>query len=81
MTQDEYNRLFLDLLDELNRLKNSQQYLEIALEQLDNQTKVTPVRVERLITAYLAVAYASVDEIQARIKRLKRSSHIKVVNE
>jgi hypothetical protein len=53
MTQDEYKCLLVRVFDEINHIKWYQHYLNIALEQLDNPTDVTPDRVELLLSTYL----------------------------
>lgn len=53
MTQDEYNRLFIRVLDEIADIKYYQSFLKIALEQLDNPTDFTVHRVELLLSTYL----------------------------
>lgn len=67
--------LAIAALDEWSKLKNSQEFLEIAVEQLEGSDKIT-LRLELLITAYLSHAELRLDELRAGLEQIKQQAKI-----
>lgn len=67
--------LAIAALDEWSKLKNSQELLEIAIEQLEGSDK-TAVRLELLITAYLSHAELRLDELRTGLEQIKQQAKI-----
>lgn len=72
MTQDEYKRLLLNIVERINQIEIDQQYLQIALEQLENPTKVTNLRVEILVSTYLARVDDALENLKLDSRKLKK---------
>jgi hypothetical protein len=72
MTQDEYSRLVFHLVNEVDKIKFRQHYLQIILEQVENPKEDTFARIALLISAYLVEVDCCLSEIQADHRRLKR---------
>jgi hypothetical protein len=74
MTHDELQGLLLNMVDDLNHLKRSREYLEIALEQLDDSDDKCTVRLELLLSTYLSVINCHLDELDSVFRKLERAS-------
>lgn len=68
MTQDEYKRLLLGVVDDVNFIAYYVDYLRIALEQLENPKEDTLDRVELLLSTFLERAECHFDELEFSCK-------------
>lgn len=62
--------LTISALDEWSRLKDLQELLEIAIDQLEGNSKAT-LRLELLITCYLSTAELRLDELRTSLENLR----------
>lgn len=67
--------LAMAALDEWSQLKNSQELLAIAIDQLEGSDKTT-LRLELLITAYLSLAELRLDELRAGLEQIRQQARI-----
>lgn len=67
--------LAMAALDEWSQLKNSQELLEIAIDQLEGTDKKT-LRLELLITAYLSLAELRLDELRTGLEQIRQQARI-----
>jgi|GEM_PF-7072606 hypothetical protein len=72
MTQDEMQRLLLEVVDQISRIEKSQQYLHIAIEQLDNSSDKTNLRVELLVSTYLSDTDDALDILRVDFRKLRK---------
>jgi hypothetical protein len=63
--------LTLSALDEWSKLKNLQELLEIAVDQLEGNSKAT-LRLELLITCYLSAAELQLDELHTGLEKIRQ---------
>jgi ABC-type transporter Mla MlaB component len=77
MAQNDTRSLVLDLVQELEGLKTSEELLNIALEQLNREDSKTIARL--VLLAELAVSHlnCSIDEIGSSLKKLRQTSAFK----
>lgn len=68
MTQDEYKRLLLGVVDDVNFIAYYLDYLKIALEQLQKPDEKTLDRVEILVSGFLDLTECHLDELSFSCK-------------
>ncbi len=68
MTQDEYKRLLLGVVDDVNFIAYYLDYLKIALEQLESPNEKTLDRIELLISGFLQQAECHLEELNISCK-------------
>lgn len=68
MTQDEYKRLLLGVVDDVNFIAYYLDYLKIALEQLESPNEKTLDKVELLLSTFLERAECHFDELEFSCK-------------
>ena len=68
MTQDEYKRLLLGVVDDVNFIVYYLDYLKIALEQLESPNEKTLDRIELLISGFLEQAECHFEELNISCK-------------
>jgi len=69
------NSLAIAALDEWSHLKDLQQLLEIAIDQLEGSDKLT-LRLELLITAYLSIAELRLDELRTALEKIRQLAKV-----
>jgi hypothetical protein len=67
--------LTISALNEWSRLKDLQELLELAIEQLEGNNKAT-LRLELLITCYLSTAELRLDELRTSLENLRSQLRI-----
>jgi hypothetical protein len=74
MTQDEMNCLLIRIIDEFQWIVWYQDFLRIAIEQVENPNSETLDRVELLLSTYLSTVEPHFEQIEWYIKRRDESS-------
>lgn len=68
MTQDESKVLLVSLIDEINQIKEYQEYLKIAHDLTANPSSKTSNRIELLLSTYLQQVEAHFDNLDHLFK-------------
>jgi len=69
MTHDESKTLLVSLIDEINQIKEYQEYLKIAHDLIDNRSAKTSDRIELLLSTYLQQVEAHFDNLDSLFKQ------------
>jgi len=69
MTQDESKVLLVSLIDEINQIKEYQEYLKIAYDLIENPSAKTSDRIELLLSTYLQQVEAHFDNLDYLFKQ------------
>lgn len=68
MTQDEYKRLLLGVVDDVNFISYYVEFLKIALDECETPNEKTLNRVELLLSTFLERAECHLDELEFSCK-------------
>jgi hypothetical protein len=72
MTHDESKVLLVSLVDEINQIKEYQEYLKIAYDLIENPTTKTSNRIELLLSTYLQQVEAHFDNLDYLFKQREK---------
>lgn len=68
--------LAISALDELDRVQNLQELLEICLDQYDFPTEKTKARVELLLTVYLKFSEQHLEQLKINLEQLRNQTRV-----
>jgi hypothetical protein len=77
MPQSDARSLLLNLIDEIENLKVSEELLNIGMDQLDRDDNKSVTRLILLVEIFMSRLDGSMDEINCSLKRLRNTSAFK----
>jgi hypothetical protein len=77
MAQNEPRSLVLDLVEQLEYLKVSEELLNIGMDQLNKNDDKTVARLILLLEVFMSCLECSIDDIGSSLKKLRQTSAFK----